>query len=133
MQATQIVNAKKQRRRQTAVLLVIGVVLIIVGLVALFSLSGKSVRFDNAYDAGGDLSPYFFEKLEEGQSYTAMQSLWLGIVRNRTLPMLAGIAAMLCLFCLAAPALRFFRFQSQAFRFFQRLTQIFGAFRLPEQ
>ena len=91
MQATQIVNAKKQRRKQTSVLLVIGVLLIIVGLVALFSLSGKSVRFDNAYDAGGDLSPYFFEKLEEGQSYTALQSLWLGIVRNRTLPMLAGI------------------------------------------
>ena len=45
MQATATINLKKRRRKQTAVLLVIGVLLIAIGLIALFSLSGKAVRY----------------------------------------------------------------------------------------
>ena len=50
------------------------------------------MRFDAAYDAHGDLSPYFFGALEEGQSYNLLQNLWLGIVRYRLWVMLAGLA-----------------------------------------
>jgi len=92
MQATATITQKKRRRKQTAVLLVIGVLLIAIGLIALFSLSGKAVRFDKAYDEGKDLSQFYFEQLQEGESYTFLQSLCLTIVRHRTVPMLLGIA-----------------------------------------
>jgi len=92
MQATATITQKKRRRKQTAVLLVIGVLLIAIGLIALFSLSGKAVRFDKAYDEGKDLSQFYFEKLQEGESYTSLQSLWLTTVRHRTVPMLLGLA-----------------------------------------
>lgn len=82
---------RKHRNRGT-ILLIIGVLLLLVGICGLVSLQGKSVKFDAAYDSGSDLSPFFFEKLEEGQSYTAVQSLWLGIARNRLWVMLAGVA-----------------------------------------
>ncbi len=80
-----------QKRKKTAFLFVLGMLLLLLSIVALFSLSGKSVRFDTAYDNGADLSQFFFEKLEEGQSYSVWQNAWLGIARYRTWPMLAGI------------------------------------------
>ncbi len=80
-----------QKRKKTFFIFALGLVLLLLSVVALFSLSGKSVRFDNAYDTGADLSPFFFEKLEEGQSYGFFQNLWLGIARYRTWPMLVGI------------------------------------------
>lgn len=92
MQATPIIRKNIAKRRKTAFILALGLVLLAVGLVALFSLSGKAAKFDAAYDAEGDLSPYFFERLEEGQGYSFARTLWLGIVRHRVWPMLAGSA-----------------------------------------
>lgn len=80
------------KRRQTFFIFALGVLCLLLGAAALFSLSGQSVRFDNAYDRGGDLSPYFFGKLEEGQSYGFFQRLWLGTARYRIVPMLLGFA-----------------------------------------
>ena len=52
---------------KTLPILLVGLILIVLSVTALFSLSGKAVRFDSAYDKGGDLSAFFFEKLEKGQ------------------------------------------------------------------
>ncbi len=86
---------KRHQPRRGWVLLIIGVLLIIVGLVGLFTLQGKAVRFDAAYDSKGDLSPYYFGALEEGQSYSFFQNLWLFIARFRMWIMLAGL--VLCI------------------------------------
>ena len=90
MQAT-VSSPAAQKRKKTFYIFAIGVLLVLLGVVALFSLSGKAVRFDNAYDQGGDLSPFFFSKLEEGQAYSALQSAWLAVARHRVIPMLLGI------------------------------------------
>lgn len=84
MQVT-VTSPSAQKRKTTFYIFAIGVLLVLLGLVALFSLSGKAVRFDNAYDQGGDLSPYFFSKLEEGQKYSVLQSAWLAVARHRVL------------------------------------------------
>ena len=87
-----VVPNGKSAGRRAIVLLIIGVLLLALGIGGLVSLQGKSVRFDKAYDAKDDLSPYFFGKLEEGQSYSALQNLWLVIARQRLWIMLAGLA-----------------------------------------
>ena len=92
MQAQAVVPVTRGDGRRALVLLVCGVLLLVIGIVGLFSLQGKAVRFDAAYDAHGDLSPYFFGQLEEGQSYSFLQNLWLGIVRYRLWVVLAGLA-----------------------------------------
>ena len=83
MQAQAIVPRTRGDGKRALVLLICGALLLVVGIVGLFSLQGKAVRFDTAYDSHGDLSPYFFGALEEGQSYNLLQNLWLGIVRYR--------------------------------------------------
>ena len=91
MQAQATVTARKGVGRRGMILAIIGVLLLILGIAALASLQGKAVRFDSTYDAKGDLSPYFFGALEEGESYNALQSLWLGIARYRLWVMVAGL------------------------------------------
>lgn len=86
------VCSQPKRKQNGLILLIAGLLLVVLGIVALSSLGAKAARFDAAYDSKGDLSPYFFEKLEEGQSYSSMQKLWLGIVRYRVIPFLLGIA-----------------------------------------
>ena len=81
----------RNKWKKTAYLLVISVLLLVLGLAAMFSLGTASVRFDNAYDKGADLSPYFFEPLAEGESYSAMQKVWLAIARNRMMPIVAAV------------------------------------------
>ena len=60
MQAQAVVPTTRGDGRRALVLLVCGVLLLVIGVVGLFSLQGKAVRFDKAYDEKGDLSPYFF-------------------------------------------------------------------------
>ena len=57
--------SSRHKWKKTAYLLVISALLLVLGLAAMFSLGTASVRFDNAYDNGTDLSPYFFEPLAE--------------------------------------------------------------------
>lgn len=92
MQAQAVVAARRGDGRRALILLICGALLLAVGVVGLFSLQGKAVRFDKAYDTGEDLSPFFFGKLEEGQGYGFLQGLWLGVARYRLWVMLAGIA-----------------------------------------
>ena len=69
-------QAVRKRRKQTAFLLVLCVILVVLGVSALFSLSGKSVRFDSAYDKGQSLEGWFF------------------ICRQRLLFMIAGLVCL---------------------------------------
>lgn len=94
MQASAVVPTSRGNGKRALFLLIIGALLLIVGVVALFSLQGKAVRFDRDYDAHGDMSPYYFQALEEGQSYSLFQNLWLALVRYRLWVMLAGLAIM---------------------------------------
>ena len=92
MQGTAVVSRPQGWGRRGTILLIVGCILLVVGITALLMLQGKAVRFDKAYDDHGDLSPFFFGKLEEGQSYSALQNLWLMIVRRRLIVVLAGVA-----------------------------------------
>ncbi|MBO5501182.1 MAG: hypothetical protein J6A48_04090, partial [Clostridia bacterium] len=65
----------RKKRLATLPLFIIGLLLIALSVGALFSLSGKAVRYDQAFDQGKDLSDYFFAPLAEGESYSAFQSL----------------------------------------------------------
>ncbi len=82
--------SSRHKWKKTAYLLVISVLLLVLGLAAMFSLGTASVRFDRAYDTGTDLSPYFFEPLAEGESYSVMQKAWLAIARNRMMPIVGA-------------------------------------------
>ncbi len=92
MQSRAVGAPGRRRPRRGAVLVILGVLLIVLGLAGLFSLQGKAVRFDSAYDSGGDLSAYFFTPPGEGQDYSLFQRLWFGIVRLRLWIVLLGIA-----------------------------------------
>ena len=92
MQAQAIAPRTRGDGRRALILLVIGILLLVIGVVGLFSLQGKAVRFDKAYDEKGDLSPYFFAAPAEGQGYSALQNLWFFICRFRLWVMVAGIA-----------------------------------------
>ena len=92
MQAQAVGPATRGNGKRALILLILGALLLVLGVVGLFSLQGKAVRFDAAYDARGDLSPFFFGQLEEGQGYGFLQNLWLGVVRYRLWVILAGIA-----------------------------------------
>ena len=81
----------RRKRLRTLPVFIIGVLLIVLSVVALFSLSGKAVRFDSAYDKGDDLSAFFFAPLAEGQQYSPLQSLWLALARYRVWPAVAGL------------------------------------------
>jgi len=91
MQAKAVAPAARGNGKRALILLICGAVLLAIGIVGLFSLQGKAVRFDKAYDTKGDLSGFFFGALEEGQSYSFLQNLWLGIARYRLWVMLAGL------------------------------------------
>ena len=90
MQATAVTPGGSAKRRGIA-LLVIGLILLCLGLSGLISLQGKSVRFDKAFDTKADLSAFFFTKLEEGQSYSFFQNLWIYLARYRLFVIIAGI------------------------------------------
>lgn len=83
--------SSRNKWKKTAYLLVISVVLLALGLAAMFTLGTSSIRFDTAYDNGADLSPYYFEPLAEGEAYSALQKAWLAIARNRMVPIFAAI------------------------------------------
>ena len=87
-------QAVRKRRKQTAFLLVLCVILVVLGVSALFSLSGKSVRFDSAYDKGQSLEGYFFAVPEEGKDYSPLQKAWFFICRQRLLFMIAGLVCL---------------------------------------
>ncbi len=91
VQGQTVVKQKHRVPKRGTILLIIGILLVVVGLVGLFSLQGKAVRFDAAYDAKGDLSPYFFSAPEEGQSYSFLQNLWFFIVRYRLWVVVVGL------------------------------------------
>ena len=86
-----VVSGNRKAGHRAVILLILGAVVLALGIAGLVSLQGKAVRFDSAYDQKGDLSAFFFGQLEEGQSYSAMQNLWLGIARYRLWIMLAGL------------------------------------------
>ena len=83
--------SSRNKWKKTAYLLVISVVLLALGLAAMFTLGTSSIRFDTAYDNGADLSPYYFEPLAEGEAYSALQKAWLAIARHRMVPIFAAI------------------------------------------
>ncbi len=85
-------SKKTSRHNRGIALLILGALLVILGLAALFSLQGKAVRFDSAYDSRGDLSAYYFGKPAEGQGYSFLQNLWFGAVRYRLWIVVAGMA-----------------------------------------
>ncbi|MBR4501356.1 MAG: sugar ABC transporter permease [Clostridia bacterium] len=91
MQAQAAAANKTSRHNRGTALLILGALLVILGLVGLFSLQGKAVRFDSAYDSHGDLSAYYFSKPTEGQGYSFLQNLWFGAVRYRLWIVVAGI------------------------------------------
>ncbi len=88
----QAVAKRKQKGKKALFLLIVGALVLVIGIAALVSLQGKALRFDTAYDEHGDLSAFFFDKLEEGQSYTTLQNFWLFIARQRLPIMLLGLA-----------------------------------------
>ena len=59
MQAQAVGPATRGNGKRALILLILGALLLVLGVVGLFSLQGKAVRFDAAYDARGDLSPFF--------------------------------------------------------------------------
>jgi len=82
---------RKGTKRKAKVLLVIGVILLAIGVAALFSMQGKAVQFDRNYDSGGDLSAYPFGAVAEGGSYSIFQKCALFLLRQRALVMLCGL------------------------------------------
>ena len=85
---------RKQSGRRATFLLVLGLLLLVIGVAALFSLQGKSIQFDRNYDNGGTLEGYPFGSLEEGGSYSLLQRVGLGAIRHRALVMLAGLVVI---------------------------------------
>ena len=85
------VSNKRKAGSRAIILLILGLLVLAFGIAGLVSLQGKAVRFDSAYDQKGDLSAFFFGQLEEGQSYSAIQNLWLAIARYRLWIMLVGL------------------------------------------
>lgn len=91
MQAQVINSGRRTAGHRATALLIVGILLLLLGLVGLFSLQGKAVRFDRAYDTSADLSPYFFSPLQDGQHYSLLQNLWLGLVRYRLWVIACGV------------------------------------------
>ena len=83
--------AVHKKRMRSLPLLIVAIALILFFLIALLSLNGKALRFDAAYKSGSDLSPYFFSKLEEGQSYNLFQKAWLWGTFNRLYVVVVGL------------------------------------------
>lgn len=81
----------RNKWKKTAYLLVIAAALLVLGLVAMFTLGTSSTRYDTAYDNGSDLSNYYFQPLAEGESYSLLQQAWLAVARYRIMPILAAV------------------------------------------
>ena len=79
------------KHKRTLPMIVIGIIILLVGIIALFSLSGKSVRFDSAYDKGESLKDYYFDAPAEGEDYSALQRFWFFTVRHRLWAMCIGL------------------------------------------
>lgn len=88
----QAVAKRKQKGKRALFLLIVGALVLILGIARWSPCRGKALRFDTAYDQQGDLSAFFFDKLEEGQSYSTPQRIWLLIARQRLPIMLVGLA-----------------------------------------
>ena len=84
-------NKSSARQKRTLFIFIVGLVLVLFGLAALFSLSGKGSKFDAAYDKGGDISAFFFQAPAEEQGYSLPQNLWLFLVRARNAWVLSGL------------------------------------------
>lgn len=89
--------AKRKIKLRFVFLLVLFVLLLIYGLIAFSTLSGKAVRFDAAYDEGKDLGSFFFGSPEEGAGYTPLQNFWFFSVRYRLWTVLFSVVC-LCVF-----------------------------------
>jgi len=85
----QLVHGRKKRK--ALFLLVLGIILLVVGVVSLFVLQGKSIQFDRNFDNGGDLSAYPFGQPAEDGTYSAFQRIALTLLRQRAIVMLAGV------------------------------------------
>jgi len=85
----QLVHGRKKRK--ALFLLVLGIILLVVGVVSLFVLQGKSIQFDRNFDNGGDLSAYPFGRPAGDGTFTAFQRIALTLLRQRALVMLAGV------------------------------------------
>ena len=85
----QLVHGRKKRK--ALFLLVLGIILLVVGVVSLFVLQGKSIQFDRNFDNGGDLSAYPFGQPAVDGTFTAFQRIALTFLRQRALVMLAGV------------------------------------------
>lgn len=91
MKAETSASPERVKQRKTLFIFLIGIVVLLLGVAGMFSIGSKTAKFDAAYDAGGDLSAFMFNKLEEGQSYGALQSFWLFVARSRNFFMLGGL------------------------------------------
>ena len=90
----QAIAVHTRPHRKAVFLLVLGILLLVLGVAALFSLQGKAIQFDRNYDNGGSLEGYPFGHLAEGGSYSPFQSVALWIIRQRALVMLAGLVVL---------------------------------------
>ncbi len=84
----------RTRQKKTLFIFLIGLVVLVIGVTALFSLGGKGNKFDSAYDTNGNISAYLFTSVAEGQSFNVMQSIWLFVARFRNVLMLCGLLLM---------------------------------------
>ncbi len=84
----------RTKQKKTLFIFLIGLVVLVIGVAALFSLGGKGNKFDSAYDTNGNISAYLFTSVAEGQSFNVMQSIWLFAARFRNALMLCGLLLM---------------------------------------
>jgi len=96
MIATEYQNKTKERK--TLFVIIVGLLLLVFGIAGLFSLNGSGTKFDRAYDSGDDLGRYYFQTLEEGQSYSLLQNAWLFSVRTRSFWMIGGVLLIFAYF-----------------------------------
>ncbi len=78
-------------KRKALFLLVLGIVILVTGVAALFALQGKAIQFDRTYDNNGDMSPFLFGETGEDGSRSTLQDIALAVLRHRAWFMLAGV------------------------------------------
>ncbi len=86
-----IKTQNKVKERKTLFIVILGVLLLAYGITGLFTLNGSGAKFDKAYDSSSDLSKYYFQTLDEGESYSLLQGAWLFSVRSRNIWMIGGV------------------------------------------
>ena len=95
MNAAVSASPYRVRQKKTLFIFLIGIVILVVGFAGMMSVGSKGAKFDAAFDARTDLSPFMYDKLEDGQSYTPLQSFWLFMARTRNVWLIAGLALIL--------------------------------------